>query len=221
MLPSVFDEVLAAGLEALGVAVDAAGRERLGLFAAKLLQWNRRVNLTAITDPAAVAELHLVDSLALLRTLGGARTLLDVGSGAGLPGVALACARQELAVTCCDAVRKKVAFVKAVAAELALRVDARAVRAGGDPDAEDLPRCDAVVSRAFADPSRWVPLGVKYVRDGGSLFAMLGRDAREGDLRAVGGVSGLVLETLDRFRLPRSGAERSIARFRKGPPGGG
>jgi 16S rRNA (guanine527-N7)-methyltransferase len=176
------------------------------------------VNLTAITEPAAVAELHLVDSLALLRTLGPARTLLDVGSGAGLPGIALACARPRpaLAVTCCDTVFKKVAFVKAVAAELDLAVTGKSVRAAGDPEAEGLPRCDAVVSRALADPARWLPLGTRYLAEGGALFAMLGREADEGLLRELAAGNGLVLEEVDRFALPRSGAARAIARFRRG-----
>jgi 16S rRNA (guanine527-N7)-methyltransferase len=212
-LPVAFDEVLDAGLSALGIAVDEEGRRRLRAYGERLLFWNRKVNLTAVTEPAEVAELHLVDSLALLRSLGAARTLLDVGSGAGLPGAALACARPGLTVTCCDAVGKKVAFVKAVAAELGLNVTARAVRAGGEPEREGLPRCEAVVSRAFAEPERWVALGARYLAEGGSLFVMLGRDVREEALRALAGAHGLELASLDRFALPRSGALRAIARL--------
>ena len=188
-----FDDALAAGLAALGIEVDAAARALLSRYADRLLAWNRKVNLTTITDPAEVAEKHLVDSLRLLPLLGGARTLLDVGSGAGLPGVALACVRRDLAVTCCDSVGKKVAFVKAVSAELDLPVRAVAVRAAGNPEAEGLPRADAVVSRALADPDRWVPLGAAYLAPGGTLFAMLGREADPEALSAVGSSSGLEL----------------------------
>lgn len=213
MLDASFDRALESGLAALGVDVDGRGRELLRRFAERLLAWNRKVNLTAVTAPAEVAEKHLVDSLALLRTLGAARTLLDVGSGAGLPGVALACARRELSVVCCDAVQKKVAFVKAVAAELDVSVRARAVRAAGDPEREGLPLSDAVVSRAFADPARWVPLGARYLSPGGKLFAMLGRSADDDELRRLGEAHGLALEAVDRFALPASRAERAVARF--------
>ena len=209
-LAAAFAEVLGEGLGALGVQVDGAGLGRLRVYAERLLFWNRKMNLTAVTAPAEVAELHLVDSLALLRTLGGAGSVLDIGSGAGLPGVALACARPELAVTCCDAVAKKVAFVKAVTAELDLRVAARAVKAAGRPEAEGLPRCEAVVSRAFADPERWVALGVSYLAEGGALFVMMGREEPEG---ALGRVVGLEVASVDRFTLPRSGARRAIARL--------
>jgi 16S rRNA (guanine527-N7)-methyltransferase len=214
-LPDIFDVALRGGLAALGVTVDDEGLRRLAAYSEQLLRWNRRVNLTAVTDPAEVAEKHLVDSLALLRTLGAPRTVLDVGSGAGLPGVALACARPALEVTCCDSVQKKVAFVKAVAAGLDLGVRARAVRAAGDPAGEGLPRCDAVVSRAFADAARWLPLGAAYLAPGGRLFAMLGRVSDEAALAGVAGASGLALEGVDRFVLPRSGAQRAIARFRR------
>jgi 16S rRNA (guanine527-N7)-methyltransferase len=214
-LDALFADALDRGLEALDVDVDARGRELLAAYAERLLRWNRKVNLTAITAPDAVAEKHFVDSLALLRTLGGARTLLDVGSGAGLPGVALACARRELDVFCCDKVGKKVAFVKAVSAELDLPVRARAVRAAGDPDGEGLPRAGAVVSRAFADPARWLPLGRAYLAPGGRLFAMLGREAGEATLLALAQEHGLELEVLDRFTLPLSGSERAVARFRE------
>ncbi|WP_242392644.1 16S rRNA (guanine(527)-N(7))-methyltransferase RsmG [Anaeromyxobacter oryzisoli] len=210
-----FHEALAAGLESLNLPVDAVGRALLERYADRLLVWNRKVNLTAITDPAAVAEKHLVDSLALLPALGDARTLLDVGSGAGIPGIPLACARRDLAVTCCDSVAKKIAFVKAVAVELGVDVRGVVARAEGRPEAEGLPRAEAVVSRALADPERWVPLGASYVAEGGVLLAMLGREADRDALRALGVAHGLELEGLERFELPLSHGTRAIARWRR------
>jgi 16S rRNA (guanine527-N7)-methyltransferase len=209
-----FEEALFRGAAALGIPLDAAAASRLARFAARLLEWNRRVNLTAITDPAEVAEKHLVDSLTLLRSLGSAQTVLDIGSGAGIPGAVLACVRPDLRVTCVDSVAKKVAFTKAIAAELDLPVRARALRAGGRPEAEGIDRADAVVSRALADPARWVPLGAPYVRPGGLLLAMLGRDADPAVLEREGSAVGFRLEELDRFVLPASGAARAIARWR-------
>jgi 16S rRNA (guanine527-N7)-methyltransferase len=214
-LGPAFDETLRRGAEALGIPLDDAARARLAGFAARLLAWNRKVNLTAVTDPAEVAEKHLVDALALLRSLGSARTVLDLGSGAGIPGAVLACARPDLQVTCCDAVGKKVAFVKAAAAALDLRVQARAVRLEGHAGREGIAPAEAVVSRALGDPTRWVPLGSRYVAPGGALFAMLGREIDGAALGALGSLEGLALETVDRFTLPVSGAQRAIARWRK------
>lgn len=213
-MDAAFREALDRGIAALGLAVEPQARALLERYADRLLAWNRRVNLTAITAPVEVAEKHLVDSLALLRDLGDAGTVLDVGSGAGLPGLALAAARPGLEVVCCDSVAKKVAFVKAAAADLGLPVRAVAVRAAGDPEREGLPRSDAVVSRALTEPERWAPLGSRYLAPGGRLFAMLGRDADDAALARAGEASGLVLEIVDRFELPLSRARRAIARWR-------
>jgi len=210
-----FHDALGRGLEAFRLPVPAEALPLLERFADRLLAWNRKVNLTRITAPAEVAEKHLVDALLLLPSLAGARTLLDVGSGAGIPGVPLACARRDLEVTCCDSVAKKVAFVKAVSAELDVRVRALAVRAAGAPDREKLPRADAVVSRALADPEDWVPLGARYLSEGGVLLAMLGREADRAKLSEVGSRSGLVLSSLESFVLPISGAARAIAAWRR------
>lgn len=200
------------GLEA---RVSGPARVLLERFADRLLVWNRKVNLTAITDPAEVAEKHLVDSLALLPDLEGAKSLLDVGSGAGIPAVPVACVERSLEITCCDGVAKKMAFVKAISAELDLRVRALPVRAEGDPARDGLPLADVVVSRALAEPERWLPLGQGYLAPGGRLLAMLGREAEDGALSRAAEAAGLRLVGVRRFVLPRSGSERAIARFER------
>ena len=210
-----FEEVLRAGVEALALPVDEPAIGRLVLFAERLLAWNRKVNLTAITAPREMAEKHFLDSLVLLPALAGRRSLLDVGSGAGLPGMAVACARPELEVTCCDSVGKKVAFVKAVAVELGLQVRGVSVRASGDPARDGLPICDAVVSRALADPERWVPLGAPYVAPGGLLLAMLGKGMERDHLDALGKAEGLTLLGVDQFELPFSRSSRAVVRWER------
>jgi 16S rRNA (guanine527-N7)-methyltransferase len=210
-----FEEALARGVAAMSLPVDEVARGLLARFAERLLAWNAKVNLTAVTEPVELAEKHFVDSLALLPLLGPARTVLDVGSGAGLPGMALACARRDLRVTCCDASARKVAFVKAVSAELRLEVRGVAVRARGEPVREGLEPADAVMSRALAEPAAWIPLGSSYLAPGGRLFAMLGQKDEPGPLARLAEKSGLTLEALERFSLPLSGARRAIARFRR------
>src|SRR5512146_1164220 len=137
-MDEAFHAALRTGLDAFGIVLRPGAAALLERYADRLLAWNRKVNLTSITAPAEVAEKHLVDSLLVLPAVAGARSLLDVGSGAGLPGIPLAIARGDLVVTCCDSVAKKVAFVKAVSAELAVDVRAVAVRAEGDPERERL-----------------------------------------------------------------------------------
>jgi 16S rRNA (guanine527-N7)-methyltransferase len=212
-MDQVFEQVLRSGIEALALSVDEPSIARLGKFADRLGAWNRKVNLTAITDPAEMAEKHFLDSLVLLPALEGRRTLLDVGSGAGLPGMAVACARPELLVTCCDSVGKKMAFVKAVSAELSLQVRGLATRATGDPERDGLPISDVVVSRALADPDRWMALGAGYVAPGGLLLAMLGKGAERSHLEALGAAHGFELLGVDQFELPFSRAARAVVRW--------
>ncbi len=210
-----FHEALGRGIERFSLPVGDETEALLERYADRLLLWNRKVSLTSVTAPAEVAEKHIVDSLVLLPALSGARTLLDIGTGAGLPGVPLACVRRDLAVTCCDSVAKKIAFVKVVAAELGVGVRGVAVRAAGEPEAEGLALADAVVSRALADPEEWVPLGSRYLAPGGVLLGMLGRLGNEADLVEVGRRHGLVLAGLDRYELPVSRSARAIARWRR------
>jgi 16S rRNA (guanine527-N7)-methyltransferase len=208
-----FRKMLETGALAIGLALDGDSLDKLERYADRLMTWNRKVNLTAITDPLELAEKHMVDSLALLPEVAGAATLLDVGSGAGLPGIPLAIALPSLDVTCCDSVAKKVAFVKAVSAELGLRVRGAVARAGGEPEREGLPRAEVVVSRAFADPARWLPLAARYLAPGGRVLVTLGRESDGEGLRRDGAEAGLALSSLRRFTLPRSGAQRAVATF--------
>ena len=210
-----FEEILRAGVAALGLPVDDGAVAKLVRFADLLLAWNRRVNLTAITEPREMAEKHFLDSLVLLPSLAGRRTLLDVGSGAGLPGMAVACARPDLSVTCCDSVGKKVAFVKAAAVELGLDVRGVSVRASGKPAQEGLPVSEAVVSRALAEPTLWVPLGAPYLAPGGLLLAMLGKGMERHHLEELGTAHGLRLLGVDQFELPFSKAARAVVRWER------
>jgi len=217
----IFEQVLRSGIETLALSVDEPSIARLVQFADRLTAWNRKVNLTAITDPAEMAEKHFLDSLVLLPALEGRATLLDIGSGAGLPGMAVACARPGLLVTCCDSVGKKMAFVKAISSELGLKVRGLPVRASGDPARDGLPISDVVVSRALADPDRWMALGAPYVATGGLLLAMLGKGAERSHLESLGAAHGFELLGVDQFELPFSHAARAVVRWgRLGVPRG-
>lgn len=180
-----------------------------------MLKWNRKVNLTAITDPAEVLEKHFLDSLAVLPEVGEARTVLDVGAGAGLPGIPLKLARPHLDVTLVDTVGKKVAFMKSALAVLGLTQGGRALhlRVEGDPDAEKLSRYDLLIARAFTDVGEWVKLAKPYTAEGGRIVAMLGRSPGRHALEAIAAGNSLRLLSERAYALPYSSDPRAVAVF--------
>lgn len=193
------------GAKALGVELSEGQARLLERHVGLLLRWNRSINLTAITDPAEVLEKHVLDSLALAPFVPRG-TLLDAGTGAGFPGLPLKIVRPDLEVLLVDSVQKKVAFLKSVLAELRLPgVQARALRLGGKPAEEGLPRFQAAVARAFAAPEPWLELAAPYVLPGGYVVCMLGpRD------EAPASAAELTLAREVEYRLPFSGAQRRL-----------
>lgn len=207
------------GLGILGLTLEPPGVERLWAYAETLLRWNEKVNLTAITDPTEVVDKHLLDSLAIAPEVAGASTLLDLGAGAGLPGIPLAVALPALQCTLVDTVAKKVAFMKtgAVKAGVASRVRAVHQRVAGQPASEGLARTEVVISRAFMEVGAFVALAVHYLAPGGRIIAMLGKPPPMSELSAIGRSAGLELVTLRELRLPLSGDPRAVASFRASP----
>ena len=211
-----FCDQIRKGCEALGVRVGEDVPERLYRLMGELLKWNAKVNLTAITAPEEVLEKHFLDSLAVLPEVEGAGSVLDVGAGAGFPGLPLKMARPGLAVTLVDAVGKKVGYLKAVVAVAGLGLTGtKAVhtRAEGRPEEEGLPRADRVIARAFMDLPDWLKLAPAYLAPGGRVVAMLGKAQPEAELRARAQEQGLALVSARAYRLPYSGAERQVAVF--------
>lgn len=163
---------LSEGLAAMGIALDDGAPDRLLAYLRLIEKWNRVHNLTAVRDPDQMVVLHLLDSLSLLPHLGSPRCLLDVGTGAGLPGIPLAIARPGLPVTLLDSNHKKAAFLRQAKAELGLaNIEVACERVEQWRPAQPF---DAVVSRAFAELSDFVTQAGHLVAPGGTLYAMKG-----------------------------------------------
>lgn len=203
------------GASKLGLELHEQVLPQLEVWVDELLKWNAKVNLTAITDPLEVVEKHLLDSLAVIPEVEGATSLLDLGAGAGLPGIPLAIALPSLAVTLADAVNKKVAFIKHVIVQLGIapRVRAVHVRAAGVPNAEGLPLCEVVIARALMDVTEWVPFALPYLAKNGRLVAMLARPPAISTLEEIAHHHGLRLGGVRSFALPSSNDPRSVATF--------
>lgn len=179
--------ILQAALEAGGFRLPPAAVEALALHAGEMLRWNASIRLTAITDPREVTVKHVLDSLLLLRFGPFSGRILDVGSGAGYPGIPLAVCLPDCRVTLVEAVGKKCAFLSRSAALLSLGnvevIHGRIERKGGVAPGP----FESVVSRATFPPEEAVPRLAPHVVAGGRLLLMAGPAAGSGDAGGEGG----------------------------------
>jgi len=166
-------KLLQEGARSFGIELGDQVLGRLDRYMAELLRWNRSINLTAITQPDEIIAKHFVDAMSIVPLVKPHEHLLDVGSGAGLPGLVLAMLRDDQPVTSVDAVDKKVRFQRHICRLLGLtqvetvheRVERLAESRSG--------MFDLVTSRAFRDPVRFMQLAHRLVRPGGKLVAMV------------------------------------------------
>ena len=176
---TAFEEILAARAAEAGIPLTAEQIGQFSVYHEMLLDWNTRMNLTALTAPEDVAVKHIIDSLTAYDAalFDGAWTLIDVGTGAGLPGIPLAVYAPHLTVTLLDALNKRVRFLTEVTAAMGLQnvrcIHARAEEAART--AEHRAAYDIAVSRAVARLPVLLEYTLPFVRVGGTLLALKGR----------------------------------------------
>ena len=208
-------DTLTAGARELGIPLSEATADKLCAFAEAVVKQNEVMNLTAITEPAAVAKLHLLDSLTLLQVadLKG-KSLIDVGCGAGFPGVPAAIACPEARVTLLDSLGKRMQWLESALPQLGIR--ARCITARAEEAIKDYRESfDYASSRAVARLNILLELTAPYVRLGGAVLALKGAAAREELEEAKGAVKklGLKVEEIRDFHI--DGANHSIIVLRK------
>ena len=212
-------QTLDEGLTGLGLQMDESTRQKLCDFGAAVVKQNEVMNLTAITEDSAVAKLHLLDSLTVLccADLKG-KSLIDVGCGAGFPGVPTAIACPEVKVTLLDSLAKRVNWLETVLPQLGVSnarcITARAEEAVG----AHRERFDFATSRAVARLNILLELTAPYVKVGGAVLAMKGSAAREELEEAQNAVRrlGLKVEQIRDFTI--DGATHSVIVLRKVHP---
>jgi 16S rRNA (guanine527-N7)-methyltransferase len=163
---------LAEGLAGLELDLDTAAREKLLAHIALVEKWNRVHNLTAVREPGQMIGLHLLDSLSLVPHLAGARRLVDVGTGAGFPGLPIAIAMPGVEVTLLDSSHKKCSFLEQARTELGLgNVSVACARVEQYTPAAPF---DTVVSRAFAELQDFIAHAQHLAAPAGRFLAMKG-----------------------------------------------
>ena len=186
--------------------------EQLALFEtyyAMLADWNTRVNLTAITEPEDVAKKHFLDSLAAAPYLKQGASIVDVGTGAGFPGLPLLIFRPDLKVTLMDSLQKRLVFLEAVCKELKLKaelVHARAEDAGQNPKYRE--KFDVALTRAVSALPVLCELTLPLVKVGGTSIAYKGDSAEE--LAASGNALSVLHATAERVVIPADYGAREL-----------
>ena len=173
--------ILAQAINELGLALTETQQRTLLLYLDQLLLWNKAYNLTAITDPVEALIKHVIDCLAIITHLPSG-SLLDIGTGAGLPAIIIAICQPERPCTALDSNQKKIRFIKQISSELGLsNVQPIASRIEAHEASYDV-----VTSRAFASLIDFVDAAQPRLADGGYLCAMKGKAPSDEELQALG-----------------------------------
>jgi len=198
------DQQLARGCAELGLRVSADIQRRLLDYIELIAKWNRVHNLTAVRDSTKMVSAHLLDSLAVAPHL-EAHTVLDVGSGAGLPGIPLALLWSHAEVTLLDSNHKKAAFLRQAVIELELKnVEAVNERVENWQPPHQF---DLVISRAFSDLAEFLRIAGRHVSASGTIAAMKGVYPHE-ELAQIS--AGYELRSVVPLKIPGLPAERHL-----------
>ncbi len=217
-------QLLRSGASELGIELDDLQTDKLDQFARLLVETNKTLNLTRITEPEQIVTGHYLDSLSCLTVVKIKKkaTVLDIGTGAGFPGIPIKIARPDLDVTLMDSSGKKLKFIDDAVATLGLSgigtIHTRAEQAGRDPAHRE--KYDIAIARALADMKALVELCLPLVRVGGSLIAQKSESSDEEiDLaRPLIGQLGGSIEKVSRVIIPKENVTRRLVVVTKNRP---
>jgi len=211
-------EILLRGAKAYGIDLAEGITQAFDIYLRELLKWNQKINLTGIRTEKGIVIKHFLDSLSVCSHIPGHATLLDVGSGAGFPGIPLKMVQTSLQVTLVDSVRKKVDFQKHIVRLLDLRgIEAVHGRVQDEAVVQQMAeRFDMIISRAFSDTATFLHLSHPLLKRGGMAIAMRGKTTEE-EFQRFSKEDGrrYRLQKHVSFVLPFSNFERTILLFEK------
>ncbi len=199
------EQLVARLARALAFDLSDPARVALDTWLDRLEEWNARIDLTAARSPEELVDLMLADALVLAARLPPRSRVVDVGSGAGAPGLPLALVRPDLAVTLVEPLQKRVSFLRTVVGALG-RTDITLRHARGETLAASAP-FDVALSRATLPPPEWLALAADLVAGGGQAWALLAGDTPPSHPRAT-------LVTDHAYAWPLTGVRRRALCFR-------
>jgi len=195
---------LVALVDRVAAAFEAPVRRHLVTWLQRLQEWNARIDLTAARSPEELVDLMLADAVALTPHIPQDARVVDVGTGAGAPGLALALLRPDLRVTLVEPLGKRAAFLRTALGAVS-RADVTIERARGEA-VEGRRAWDVALSRATLPPPAWLALAVTLAAPGGSVWALLAKDEPPSSARAE------LAQDLS-YTWPLTGATRRAVRY--------
>ncbi len=210
--------LLVEGAKAFGIHLEERDLNAFILYLRELLKWNQKINLTAIRSEREIILKHFLDSLSVAPFLSEISSLLDIGSGAGFPGIPIKIVRPDIDVTLIDSVRKKVDFQRHIIRLLHLKgIEAIHARVQDKPIIQNHKEgFDGVIARAFSDLHNLLVLSLPFLKEGGVVIAMKGElKGREIQRLTEGDAISYRLKKTVSFNLPFSSLKRILLMFEK------
>lgn len=208
----MFCETLCLGSRQMGISLTQKQIDQMVCHATQLEKWNKKTNLTAITGPAAIAQKHFLDAIAVQPFVHQDKTILDLGSGGGFPGLPLKLLNENMDMVLVDASRKKVNFLKHVIRLLGTggieAIHGRVESFHQDPDFAG--RFDAVLARGFAGLSSLASLAAPLLHPKGTIYALKGPTATR---EITSSLETRFIIQCDHYTLPLEEARRCLVRL--------
>ena len=219
MNKEVFIEKMQEKSKDLGVRFLVEQTEQFFEYMNLLIEWNEKINLTAITDPEEIILKHFIDSITILKDIPDNSKIVDVGTGAGFPGIPLSIMNPTLKITLVDSLNKRLIFLQEVVNKLQLKnieiVHARAEEFGQNKKYRE--NFDIATSRAVANLATLSEYLIPLVKVGGKVISMKAAEAQDeiNDAKKAIEVLGGTIEKIDEFNLPQSDIGRTVIIIRK------
>lgn len=204
--------VLSEGATELGIDLTKEGLEGFAKYLRELKIWNKKMNLTSVDNDRDIIVRHFLDSLTIAGLLSGGERVLDLGAGAGFPGIPLKIALPSIDLVLVDSVEKKVHFMRHIIRTLGLKAGIEAVpgRVGDAALIEKYGNAfDAVISRAFTALSGFITAGLPFLKTGGRIIAMKGPSVDE-EIREASSIKGIAGLRVVKVKVPFEGRVNSI-----------
>lgn len=206
-------------LEKLNLTLTEEQIEKFYNYMNLLIEWNKKINLTAIVEPKDIILKHFIDSLTIEKYIKKGETIIDVGTGAGFPGIPLKIAREDLKITLADSLNKRINFLNEVINKLDLKnietIHTRAEELGKNKKYRE--KFDIATSRAVANMSTLSEYLIPFIKVEGKCICMKSSDIDtelENAKKAIN-ILGCEIESKDKFNLPNGDLGRSVIILRK------